>query len=182
MPHYRDGFYQRVEGIIEVWFYVKGVHEYKPPDRTIRITGFPEDHFKTAREMIDNYHHQEEGAMQLSEARFKMGRQIQTTLVALKEMVASGDARDANTPLNNVMGKLSTALSSLREDNDHCIVTAKAACEELVNRAQRAMDNGCEEFSYSLMDRVRALAPLVAAAHPEIATRPVIDENTDDSN
>lgn len=53
MPHHCDGFYHQVGSKIEVWFCVKGVHEYKPPDRTILVNGFISDHEATARKMID---------------------------------------------------------------------------------------------------------------------------------
>jgi len=168
MPRYGDGFYHQVGGKLEVWFYVVGVHEYKPPDRTILLNGFFSDHVKAVENMIDEHSKQKGESMSLSEARFHMGRKAQEILTKLKKHEANAEARDANTSLINTCGLLSACVSSLRDDNDMAIADAKAACESMLDRADRAQSNGADDLAESLRGYVAEFSPLVAA----LCTRP----------
>lgn len=184
MPHLGNGFYHQAGGKIEVWFDVRGEHEYKPPDRTILLNGFLQDHIATAESMIDEY------ALGLQRRETEMTKQEtaepespKLDRAALRVVAANvfndlrardTQARDANTSLINVRGKLRGLIDSINEGGDYPILEAKEICEDLLARAQRAKENGGNELRVALHEHVRQLSPIVAQLHSDLKSRSAV--------
>lgn len=77
------------------------------------------------------------------------------------------EARDAGTNLLPVCGLLRDADRALAKQSNTAIGYAKAACEDLTDRANQAKWNDEDEFATLLDSYVAKLSPLVAFCIPE---------------